>query len=483
MKTVRTSVLLAAVLCSVMSILPASAGSGGAKTASLEGAWLGTLRVPPSTELRIVFHIRASPDSSLSGTLDSPDQGATGIAISRIGVEKERVTVEVSVIGGRFEGTLRAEGSEMNGQWMQGGASFDLAMKRVKEAPKVMRPQEPKKPYPYVDEEVTYPNAKDVFTLAGTLTMPRTGQAFPAVVLITGSGPQDRDESVFGHRPFLVLADYLTRRGIAVLRVDDRGVGGSGGDASQATSEDFARDVLAGVEYLKTRKEIDPKRIGLIGHSEGGNIAPIAATQSGDVAFIVLMAGTGVTGDVILEKQIANLLKAGGADQATIDAAIQSQRRVVDVATHETDPNLAKERIRKIIGEFMSGLDEKQKQAMKYSDEVVNAQVGMATSKWLRFFITHDPKTTLRQVKCPVLAINGALDKQVPPKENLPAIEQALREGGNTHFTVKELPGLNHLFQTAQTGNIDEYAKIEETVSPVALETVAKWIEGQAKQK
>ena len=241
--------------------------------------------------------------------------------------------------------------------------------------------------------------------------------------------------------------------------------------------------MLAGVAYLKTRKEIDPKRIGLIGHSEGGNIAPIAATQSSDVAFIVLMAGTGIKGDAILEAQIATVLKMQGADQATVDAAIKSQRRVVDVVTHETDPNVAKDKVRKIIDEFVASLDEKQKQILKYSDEVVNTQVGMATSKWLRYFVTHDPKEILRKVKCPVLAINGALDKQVPPNLNLPAIEQALQEAGNTHFTVKELPGLNHLFQTAQTGTMDEYAKIKETMAPVALETIAQWIAAQTGQK
>ncbi len=480
MKIVRTNVVVAAVLGILLS---ASAGSGGAKSPSLEGAWLGSLKVSPTASLRIVFNIQAKPDGSFSGTLDSPDQGGMGITISQISVEKEQVKVEVKVIGGGFEGVLNAEGSEMAGQWKQGGAALDVVMKRVKEAPKLRRPQEPKKPYPYIDEEVTYQNAQGGFVLAGTLTIPRTGQPFPAVVLITGSGLQDRDESVFGHRPFLVLADYLTRRGIAVLRVDDRGIGGSKGDAAQATSEDFAQDVLAGVAYLKTRKEIDPKRIGLIGHSEGGTIAPLVAVQSPDVAFIVLMAGTGVKGDAILEFQIATLLKMGGADQAVIDAALKSQRRVVDIATHESDPNVAREKIRKIIDEFAAGLDEKQKEGMKYSDEMVSAQAGMATSKWLRYFVTHDPQETLRKVKCPVLAINGELDKQVPPRMNLPAIEQALREGGNTHFVVKELPGLNHLFQTAKTGNIDEYAKIEETLSPVALETIGKWIEDQIKQK
>jgi fermentation-respiration switch protein FrsA (DUF1100 family) len=479
--TRRTIVVI--VLLYTMPAALLAVSTDNTKAASLAGSWLGTLKVPPSGELRVVFNITAKPDGSLSGTLDSPDQGATGIPISRVTFEGGRLHIEVDSIGGHYDGTLNADGSEFSGQWTQAGIPMDLPINRVKEAPKVQRPQEPKKPYPYIDEEVTYQNAKDAVTLAGTLTMPRTGGPFPAVILITGSGPQDRDESLFGHRPFLILADYLTRKGIAVLRVDDRGVGGSKGDVSQATSEDFANDVLAGVEYLKTRKEIDPKRIGLIGHSEGGCIAPIAATQSRDVAFIVLMAGTGVTGDVIIEGQVVNELKARGSDQALIDKTIQDQRRVVEVIKGEADPNIAKEKIRKIMTESVSRLDEKQKQAVDYHEGYVDAQVRAAMSKWLRFFITHDPKETLRKVKCPVLAMNGALDMQVLAKQNLPAIEQALREGGNTRFTVKELPGLNHLFQTAKTGGGDEYARIEETMSPLALETIAKWIESQIKQK
>jgi hypothetical protein len=439
--------------------------------------------VPPATELRLVFNFTAKPDGSLAGTLDSPDQGATGIALGRVNLEEERFVAEVSVIGGRYEGTLSEDGSTLTGKWMQSGVALDLVMKRVQEAPKPQRPQEPKRPYPYIDEEVSYPNAKDGLKLAGTLTMPRTGAPFPAVILITGSGPQDRDETVFGHRPFLVLADFLTRRGLAVLRVDDRGVGGSTGDASQATSEDFARDVLAGIAYLKTRTEIDPKRLGLIGHSEGANVAPMVAVQSRDVSFLVLLAGTGVTGDLIIEKQIVSLLKSQGADQTLIDTSLQSQRRVVDVIKREADPNLAREKIRQIITEAVSRLDEKQKQAIQFDDGYVEKQVQRTTSKWLRFFVTYDPKTALRQVKCPVLALNGALDVQVPARDNLPAIEQALREGGHTNFTVKELPGLNHLFQTARTGNFDEYARIEETMAPLALETIAGWIETQVLKK
>jgi len=479
MKTVRTGVFVVAVFCLILS---ASAGSGGAQGPSLEGAWLGTLKVS-AIELRVVFNLSVKPDGALAGTLDSPDQGSAGIPISRIGVENERVTVEVKAIGGRYEGTLNADRSEMSGKWTQGGTSLDLVMKHVKEVPKAARPQEPKKPYPYLEEEVTYQNTQGGFTLAGTLTMPKTEPPFAAVILITGSGQQDRDESVFGHRPFLVLADYLTRRGLAVLRVDDRGVGGSQGDASRATSADFAQDVLAGVAYLKTRKEIDPRRIGLIGHSEGGVIAPIVATQSSDVAFIVLMAGTGVPGDAIIEKQIAHLLQLAGTDQAAIDAAVRNRQRVNEILKTETDPNAARDKIGKLIIESIAALSEEQKKALQSSEAAVDAQAQAAASPWFRFFITHDPKTVLRRVKCPVLAINGALDKQVLPGDNLPAMEQALREGGNTHFVVKELPGLNHLFQTAKTGNIDEYAKIEETIAPLALETIAQWIEAQTKRE
>ncbi len=469
-------------LCMTPTML-SPAAADDTKVASLAGSWLGTLKVPPSTELRIVFNITAKPDGSLSATLDSPDQGATSIPVTRVTFEGGRLHVAVDSIAGSYDGTLNADGSQIDGKWTQSGIALDLAVKRVTEAPKPQRPQEPKKPYPYIAEEVTYQNAKDSITLAGTLTMPRTRGPFPAVLLITGSGAQDRDETVFGHRPFLVLADYLTRRGVAVLRADDRGVGGSKGNASQATSEDFANDVIAGVEYLKARKEIDSKRIGLIGHSEGGCIAPIVAVKLNDLSFIVLMAGTGVTGDLVLEGQIASLLKAGGLPQARIDSAVEDQRRIDEVVRNETDPNLAREKIRKIIVDALSKLDEKRKQAIPDHDSYVNAQVQAASSKWFRFFITHDPKETLRKVKCPVLAINGSLDMQVSAKLNLPAIEQALREGKNPDFMIQELPGLNHLFQTAKTGTADEYARIEETMSPVAMETIAKWIEARSKRK
>jgi pimeloyl-ACP methyl ester carboxylesterase len=456
MRTVRAGIWVAAVFGVILSASPAGAGSGNMTVPSLGGAWLGPLQMSPTVSLRIGFYIEAKPGGFFSGTFVSFDQTAIPIDLSRVSQENRHVMMEVSTVGGRYDGTLNAAGSQIDGRWMQGNASWALVLKRVK-------PQEPQGPYPYVEEEVTYQNAKDAATLAGTLSLPPAAGPFPAVILISGSGQQDRDETGFGHRPFLVLADYLTRRGVAVLRVDDRGVGGSTGEVFQATSEDSARDVLAGIEYLKTRTEIDPKRIGLVGHSEGGIIAPLVAVDSNDVAFIVLMAGPGVPGDLVLEGQLISLLRAGGADQAAIDAALQDQRRRMEVVKSETDPNRAQERLRDL------GSSEGQVQAW--------------TLKWFYFFVTHDPQETLRKVKYPVLALNGSLDTQVLAQVNLPAIEQALREGGNPDFTILELPGVNHLFQTARTGNLGEYAFIEETMSPIALETIATWIAARTTPK
>jgi fermentation-respiration switch protein FrsA (DUF1100 family) len=295
-------------------------------------------------------------------------------------------------------------------------------------------------------------------------------------MLITGSGQQNRNEEIFGHRPFLVLSDYLTRQGIAVLRVDDRGVGGSTGNLSQATTEDFAGDTLVGIEYLKSRKEIDQTRIGLIGHSEGGIIAPIVAVRSPDVAFIVMMAGTGLTGEEILYRQSALISRAEGASNETIARNAALLNNLYSLVKEEQNNTVAEEEIRKLLKSEMANTSEADKKHPGYSEENLDTQTKAILSPWMRFFLTYDPKPTLMKVKCPVLAINGEKDLQVPPDENLRAIEDALKAGGNKDYTVKEMPGLNHLFQTAQTGSHTEYSKIEETISPAALEFIGSWI-------
>ncbi len=439
------------------------------------GIWLGKLQVS-GIELRIVFKISETEDGSLTAKMDSPDQGASDISASRVIFEEDSLWIEVNSIRGVYEGKFIEDSTSIDGHWKQSGFILPLVLKRSEEVPKLNRPQEPKKPYPYIEQEVSYPNEKAGIQLAGTLTLPDTIGQHSAVILITGSGAQDRNETVFGHRPFLVLADYLTRHGIAVLRVDDRGVGGSTGNTAQSTSEDFASDVLAGMKYLKTRKEIDPKKIGLIGHSEGGIIAPMVAAQSPDVAFVVLMAGTGLTGKEILKMQMSLILKANGIEDSVIQKNLSFQEQMFAALKQVKDDSMAANKLRTILETALTEMTDEEKEALGISEATIDAQVKQLTSPWFRYFLIYDPKSALMKVKCPVLAINGELDLQVPPKENLTALEEALKAGGNKNYTVKEFPNLNHLFQTAKTGSPTEYAKIEETISQGVLKFIGDWI-------
>lgn len=441
----------------------AAAPAKPAKPSDLDGTWLGTLETG-TLKLRVVFHITNTANGLVS-TMDSPDQGANGLPTAKTTREGTSLKIEAPSVGGVFEGKISADVNSIDGTWTQGGASLPLVLRRVKNQAELerKRPQNPTKPYPYRDEEVSYENKVQNVTLAATLTIPQGKGPFPAVVLITGSGPQDRDESLMGHKPFLVLSDYLTRRGIAVLRADDRGTGKSSGDFKTATTADFAIDTEAAIAYLKTQPEIDPHKIGLIGHSEGGIIAPMVAARNPDVAFIVMMAGSGVPGDQILPAQLQAIEEANGKthEEAAKDAA--KERGVIALVETEKNPVV----LEKELKEKMNG---------DMPEAQLGAQIKVLTSPWFRYFMTYDPAIALRKVSCPVLAINGANDKQVLPSQNLPAIRSALEEGGNKHFEVVELPGLNHLFQTAKTGSPNEYAEIEETISPVALEKMTVWI-------
>jgi len=459
-----------------------SEGFGQEKpTNTIEGTWLGALKVS-GVELRIVFRISKKTDGRLNAVMDSPDQGAKDIPTSSAILKNGHLTIESKVAGAVFEGNVKPDWNEIEGEWKQGGTTFPLILKRTEKVEDLKRPQEPKKPYPYLEEEVSYENKKAEIKLAGTLTLPTSPGPHPAVILITGSGPEDRNETVFGHKPFLVLADYLTRRGIAVLRVDDRGVGGSTGVESESTSLDFAGDVLSGVAYLKSRKEVDPTEIGLIGHSEGGIIAPLAASLAPqEIAFIVMMAGTGLTGEEILYLQGALIAKAGGASDVEIARSNKIQESIFSVMKQEKDPAAAETKIRQLMKDVVQGMTEEEKKAA--TPEAQEAQLKRLLTPWFRFFLTYDPKTALTKVRCPVLVLNGEKDLQVPPKENLKAIEGALKAGGNKHYTIKELPGLNHLFQTAQTGSPAEYIKIEETIAPSALTVIGDWILDRSKKK
>jgi uncharacterized protein len=442
-----------------------------AKPSDIDGTWMGTLDTG-TIKLRVVFHILNSANG-LTATMESPDQGMKSLQTSAVKRDGASLRIEADKLDGVYEGTIAADKSSIDGKWTQKGNTFPLVLKPVKDEavlePK--RPQNPVKPYPYRDEDVTYENKIQNVTLAATFTVPQGKGPFSAVVLITGSGPQDRDETLLGHKPFLILSDYLTRHGIAVLRADDRGTAKSTGDFKTATTADFATDTEAGIAYLKTRPEVDPHKIGLIGHSEGAVIAPMIAARNPDVAFIVLMAGSGVSGDQVLVAQREAIAVASGTkpEEAAKYAAKEKEMLALieaeKVPTEKDDAALEKELREKMAGDV--------------PESQIGLQIKLLTSPWFRYFLTYDPAIALRKVTCPVLVLNGEKDKQVLPEQNLPPIRQALTQAGNKHFEVDELPGLNHLFQTANTGSPAEYAGIEETMSPVALEKINTWIAKQ----
>ncbi len=441
--------------------------------------WSGTLNAL-FQKLTLRVRVYRDDDGMEKVYFDSVSQKASGFKATRT-IDDDQWKIEVPSIGGTFKGNANADKSEVSGKWTQGGVSLDLTLipettttEVAVEAPN--RPQTPKPPFPYAIEEVTFRNEADGVQLAGTLTIPKTDRPCPAVVMITGSGPQDRDETLLDHKPFWVIADHLSRHGIAVLRFDDRGTGSSKGDLAQATSEDFANDVEAAFDYVKKDPRIAAKAVGLIGHSEGGIIAPMVAARRSDVAFTVLLAGTGVNGKEILLSQGQLILQAEGvSDKSLLKVQRETQLAMIDTilesapdASSDSLVNTAMQRLAAVLPE----------ESLKEANLKDSVSVGMEriNSPWFRYFLTYEPASQLERVKCPVLAINGEKDVQVDPRLNLPAIQAALEKGGNTRFKTIEFPSMNHLFQTCTTGGVSEYQTIEETVSPIVLKTVTNWI-------
>ena len=447
---------------------------------ALSGAWVGTLKTG-GPELPLVVHFAPKPDGTLTATFDSPNQGAVGLPFSAAKVTGQSVHLEAASIGGSFDGTLDASGKTLAGNWKQGGASLPLTLTKTdKVTAKVMpldRPQEPKPPFPYTARDVLFPGGAAGVTLAGTLTVPAGAGPFPAVVLISGSGPNSRNEAVFGHKPFLLLADTLTRRGVAVLRYDKRGVGQSTGSYALATTLDFAADAQAAVAYLKTQTEIAPKKIGLLGHSEGGLIAPMVASQHpSEIAFIVLLAGPGVVGEKLLLAQSALLSKADGATPAQVAQSRALDEALFSIAARDTNPAARDAAVQAAVLKAVASLSPADKAQIGDPLSYAKMQSKILASPWMRFFLTYDPKQALEKTRCPVLALGGSEDLQVPATENLAAIASALKGGGNKNVTIQELPNVNHLFQTCVTGSPSEYAKISQTMSPGALTLIGDWV-------
>jgi uncharacterized protein len=439
----------------------------------ITGRWNGLLEIAGSG-LRIVWNIEKS-NGVYTATMDSPDQGATGIPVDVVSYESPNLMLKISKMKIEYTGVF--EDGKIKGTFKQGlfSAAMDLTTDEIA-APVKQRKQDPKKPYPYISEDVTFPNKGADVTLAGTLTIPSKPGKYPAVVLISGSGPQNRDEELLNHRPFLVLSDYLTRKGIAVLRYDDRGTAQSTGHFESATTKDLATDASAAIDYLKTRPEIDHSRMGLIGHSEGGVIAPMVANRSKDVAFIVLMAGTGIPGDELLLLQMELIGRAGGMTEEEIARTRTQNSTIFDMIKRIDDRDELTSELQTYLRTTIAENPDMVIPEGMTVDELVAMTTSQFAGVWMQYFLKHDPAKELEKVKVPVLALNGSNDLQVPSKVNLEAIENAVKRGGNNNVTVKEYKKLNHLFQKSNTGHPDEYANIEQTLSPKVMKDIAKWI-------
>ncbi len=430
--------------------------------ASFEGSWSGLLDVG-MMKLHVGLNVKTQ-DGKTSATLDSPDQGALGIPIDSITLEQNRIQFSIKNLTVVYDGALSA-GGKIEGTFTQAGQKFPLAFERGKpEAPR--RPQNPTAPLPYEAEEVTVTSG-DV-RLAGTFTHPRQGGPFAAVLLITGSGPQDRDETIFGHKPFLVISDYLTRAGFATLRLDDRGTGKSTGSFRESGLAEFTGDALAAVAWLKTRSEVNARRIGILGHSEGGAVGPLAAVRSSDVAFVIMLAGPAQPFDDLLIEQSAGLSRARGVPEPVIDAELDMSRQAFAIIKHETDATKVREKLAELANEW------KKKQPQMAGQ--IDAQLRGLLTPEVRSLFAYSAADTLSKLRCPVLALFGEKDLQVPANSNARAAAAAFTAGDVPSFTIVKLAGLNHPFQTAKTGDVSEYGQIEETISPLALDTIGAWL-------
>ncbi|MCE5252055.1 alpha/beta fold hydrolase [bacterium] len=441
-----------------------------------EHIWFGVLNVSGHAQFRIAIEVLRKADGNLAAFLTSIDQRDIGILADEFSFENGTARFVIKVADIVIEGPINEDDLSIDAQFTQGGNTIPLPLKIVEELPVIPKKQDPVKPYPYDEETVVFDNPAVGVKLAGTMTIPRSPGPHPAVLLLSGSGPMERNEKAFGHKPFLVLSDYLTRNGFAVLRYDKRGVGRSTGDHHSAKPSDFASDALAGFRYLRSRPDVDPRAVGIVGHSEGGLIAPMIATESPDVAFIVMLAGPGISNCEGIVLQNCAIRRAKGMSEADIVIFHDWIERYHVILRDEKDDDVA----RKKLNSLFDNMTEDEKRIVPTPRHAIDADL---SSPWFREFIAGDPRPTLRKVTCPVLALNGSKDVQVSAKENLRGIEESLKAAGNTRYTVKEMPDMNHLFQvTDKTGAVEEYKDIEETMSPVVLDTIAQWLVSQTER-
>jgi hypothetical protein len=434
------------------------------------GKWEGFLKDKDGNQVQIVLEILKNEDKTWKCLFSMPHHGLQGASVQDLSIKERTISITIPLVMFTYSGSLKEDQQTIEGVLKRDKTEIKLNLVKVIKISSMIRPQTPQKPYPYEEKDLKFKNIKDNIILAGTLTHPKSGGPFPAAILISGAGPQDRNEEGFsGHRPFHVLADYLTKRGIAVLRYDDRGVGESTGSQEKATSADLAEDVKAAFLFLKEQSVIDPAKIGLIGHSEGGFLAQLVASEIKEIAYIVLMAGPALpTKDILLYQLKIAAGQAVFPRPLSVDIA-QSFEQIYTVLEKEQNDEMAKEKVYSILKEIHMPPD------------VAKEIVEYCMSPWNRYQIKINPEEFLSKVKCPVLALGGNKDTHVPSTQNLKAVEEILQKAGNKNYKTVELSGLNHLFQTARTGLVTEYSLLEETMAPVVLRTIGDWIIEQVK--
>jgi pimeloyl-ACP methyl ester carboxylesterase len=433
----------------------------------VEGLWQTALETH-GMRLRFQLHVSHDTDGQLVASLDSLDQSVSGLPAINVSLKESAFHFEIPAVAGVYDGSLNAAKNSLTGKWTQTGADADLTFTRSDQPLELRRPQIPAKPYPYREEEVTFSNSSVNVTLAGTLTIPKGTGPFAAAVLVAGSGPQDRDDTLSNHKPFLVLSDYLTRKGIAVLRYDKRGIPKSTGSLDSATTLDLASDTESAIAFLKTRKDIDPTRIGIIGHSEGAIIAPYIASHSKDIPWLVLLAAPATKGEDTLLKQSELIARAGNLTEPQIVASLSFDKEAYDLVREEKDPAKLNEKLLELVKS--TGMDS------ALPPVALEQQLRTLTSPWFRFFLGYDPLPNLQKTTCPVLALYGQNDLQVPPKVNMPLVQKAFADAGNKDADIRQFAQLNHLFQHSYSGSPAEYAAIEETFSPEALQAISDWL-------
>ena len=463
---------------------------------NISGTWQGNLNIQ-ANEIPVIFHIVKDSAGKLTASFDSPVQKAYNLPCSEVIAKGDSVIFMMPILKGKFAGLLSEDKNQITGSWYQGAGSLPLTLNKTSNAiilKEIKRPQTPRPPYPYNSEDVEYFNADKSIHFGATITYPKTESTiryikvpvYPAVILITGSGQQDRDETIFDHKSFAVIADYLTKKGFAVLRVDDRGTGKTSGSFSASTTADFVKDVQAGIDFLKTRPETDKQKIGLIGHSEGGMIAPVVAASRNEIKYIVLLAGPGIPIVDLMTEQVEAVSASSGDSPAKVKAISSLFRQIAIEVNKTKDSATLHKNALMIVDTWAKSIDTAVLSALGLTDRIsrekyTTTQLAAVTSSWYKYFLAFNPQLYLQKLTCKVLALNGEKDIQVIARSNLAGIKKSLQKSKSPQYDVMEIPGVNHLFQTCIKCTADEYGELEESFSPKALEIMGNWLNKNVK--